>query len=91
MSGRQYFKGGYYSTDYDEEGMGYWEYIDGSCTRHVVVLEDHIVLYRYEIGRYKNHMPNYHLEASTFREASKISATEFESMWARGVEFHSRD
>lgn len=91
MSERQYFKEGYYSSDYGEEGIGYWEYIDRFCTRHVVVLEDRIVLYRQEIGHYNNNMPDHLLEENTFREGSEITQTEFESMWAKGVEIPNTD
>jgi hypothetical protein len=91
MSERRYFKDGYYSSDYEEEGIGYWEYIDGFCTRHIAALEDRIVLYRQEIGHYNNSMPDHRLEQSPMPKSSEISQEEFESVWAKGVEIPNTD
>lgn len=92
MSEKRYFKERYYSTDYGEEGMGYWEYIDGFCTRHIVALKDRIVLYRQEIGHYNINMPDHRLSENDFKTSgSEISQSEFESVWAKGVEIPDTD
>lgn len=84
MSKRDYFKDviAFYAG---EEGPGYWEYIDNFCTRQIKVFGERIELYQQEIGNYNDDMVDHNLSENDFKTSgSRISQSEFESIWAKG-------
>lgn len=83
MSKTDYFKEEI-SSDKGEEGIGYFEYINNFCVRQIGVFGERIELHQQEVGNYNNNMVDHLLTENTFKQSSRISQKEFESIWTKG-------